>query len=66
MGNNSTQVKNDKPPDNKVNNQIILNDAVQWIESQMSKHNYADIGLTLSLHGGKVCKIQKTLMQKFI
>lgn len=57
MSNNSTQAQSD--------NKKIISDVMTWLETQLVKHEFADMTISLSVHGGKISKTQKSLTQKF-
>lgn len=47
-----------------MNNAEILAAALTWIEAQIAENSYADVGILLSIHDGKIVKMQRTLTTK--
>ena len=47
-----------------MSNQEILAAALAWIEAQLAENPFADIGVSVSVHDGKIVKTQRTLTTK--
>lgn len=47
-----------------MSNQEILAAALAWIEEQLAENPFADIGVSVSVHDGKIVKTQRTLTTK--
>lgn len=46
-------------------NDKILSDVMAWIEKQIQNKNFCDVSISLSVHAGKIGKVQKSLTEKF-
>lgn len=42
----------------------ILNDQLAWLETELKTNQYAEIGITLIVHGGEIVKVKKDLIIK--
>lgn len=47
-----------------MDNEKIIADVVRWIEQQIKSKNFCDVSISLSVHAGKIAKIQKSLTEK--
>ncbi|MDI9424742.1 MAG: hypothetical protein QM472_07885 [Spirochaetota bacterium] len=45
-------------------NQEIIAAALEWLEAQIAENPFADVGVSFSVHDGKIAKIQKTVSVK--
>lgn len=41
-----------------------LNTAIDWLKTQAANGGYKDIGLVITLHAGRVSKIQRVITEK--
>lgn len=49
----------------KSENERIISDVMSWLETQIDKHQFCDVSISFSNHGGKIAKVQKSLTEKF-
>ncbi len=48
-----------------MDNEKILSDVMLWVKKQLQNKDYCDLSISLSVHSGKISKIQKSLTEKF-